>query len=299
MKRVKNEAGIALLQVLLLSAVISLLALQLTRSARDQVMMAGEFESRARSQLGAHSAFSESIFVQLSDRFFPGESRAGISAVDLSKTIQFYDEPILWRDEIFLSVQDLNGLLPQIYPEHILWRRLLIRHGLDNSEADRYLGVWRDVQDPDVNSWIRGDTEPDFLPSGHRYLDGYAQTDHVLRWVFADRPVLLEGLLSISEIDAPIETNIFNAPESLLRRIFDHSVVDQIRVLRQENDDVRFSTLGLLPSELGVDYIYQHNSALRRITVSLQFDDSEWSEQWIVKLAPASQPPFNIIRKMF
>ena len=63
----RDQSGVALLQVLLISLIISLISLQFTFTARDHVQVAGEFDQRITAQLLAYSAFNEAIFIQLSE----------------------------------------------------------------------------------------------------------------------------------------------------------------------------------------------------------------------------------------
>ena len=67
----RDQTGVALLQVLLLSAVMSLLAIRFTETARDQLEMVTQFENRVQAQLLAHSAMSEVIFLNLSQSMVP------------------------------------------------------------------------------------------------------------------------------------------------------------------------------------------------------------------------------------
>ena len=63
-----RQRGVALLQVLLIGAVISILAIRFTVTARDQVEIAEAFENRLKAQMKAHSVLNEAIFVQLSEQ---------------------------------------------------------------------------------------------------------------------------------------------------------------------------------------------------------------------------------------
>ena len=80
MIRPNSQTGIALIQVLLISLIISLLAIQFSVTAGDQVEMAQSFQNRVNSQIEAHSVFSEIIFSQLSAMISP-EVAADISLV--------------------------------------------------------------------------------------------------------------------------------------------------------------------------------------------------------------------------
>lgn len=289
-----NQSGVALIQVLLITMIVSLLALQFSRTAGEQLLTARQFEQRVTSQLLAHSTMSEAIFVQLSDSFADGAVDGGRSFVALKNDLNLYGESVKWSKHTNVRIQDLNGLLPQLYPRHLLWRVVLNNYGLEDSSVDRYLGTWQDMQDPDADSWIAGDQEPQFLPSGHRYLDGFAQTDHALRWVFADRPELLEYLISISDVLAQYETSIYNAPVRLLDILVDPPTGNAIRQARQSGDS-RFNVD--LPNSLSSNYIYRHNSGYRKIEVVVDIDNSQWRDEVVIKIELSSNPPLKVLRK--
>ena len=111
---VSKQSGVALLQVLLLGATMSLLAIRFTETARDQIEIAGQFEERVVAQLATHSAISEVVFLQLSTSV---ESRSSDQADDLAVVsdrveLNFNGTPINWGENVTLRIQDLNGLLP-------------------------------------------------------------------------------------------------------------------------------------------------------------------------------------------
>ena len=58
----KHERGVALLQALLLSMIVSLLALQLTLTARDQIETVRLLEERLQADLLTHSLEMEALF---------------------------------------------------------------------------------------------------------------------------------------------------------------------------------------------------------------------------------------------
>ena len=62
-----REDGVALLQVLLLSALLSLIAIRFSATAQDQIGMASDLEARVKAQMAAHSTFNQVIFSELSE----------------------------------------------------------------------------------------------------------------------------------------------------------------------------------------------------------------------------------------
>ena len=282
--------------MLLICMVISLIALQFARTSQGQIAMAKQFEDRVAAQLLASSTINEVMFAQLSYSV-SGVSSSKVSMTELKQRINLHGSPIVWRDNVSVSVQDLNGLLPQIYPRHILWRYLLERGGMDQKRIENYLGTWQDLQDPDVDSWRIGDVEPVALSSGERYLDGYAQTEHPIQWIFQDDQDLLKLLLDVSDVKSSFDTNIFNSPDVLIDALFQPSIATEIKNARNNPAIERLNITGLLPKDLKVDNIYQHNSAVRKITVSVINENSSWKEEWRVMLSASQDPPFRILGK--
>jgi hypothetical protein len=292
----RDQSGVALLQVLLISLIISLISLQFTFTARDHVQVAREFDQRVTAQLLAYSAFNEIIFIQLSETVV--KINAGSDdLIEAKERLNLFGKPISWNDDVSLVVQDLNGLLPQRYPQHILWERVLRRLGMEEDAVKIYLGRWTDMQDPDIISWRNGESEPVALPSGELYLNGFAQTEHPLRWIFGKEYSALDTLLSISDVDATYETNILNAPDILIDAIFEPEIAINIKNGRENGAGEEISLNDLLPRELKVDYIYQHQSPYRRVTVTVDAKTSGWTEEWHVMLNAAQKPPFRILRK--
>jgi len=293
-----GQSGVALLQVLLLGAVISLLAIRFTETARDQIEIAEQFEARVRAQLAAYSAINEVIFAQLSASIEPrGSSRKDFLDKSLiGSRANFNGAPGNWSDGVSVSLQDLNGVLPQIFPEHPLWRRLLVRRAFNDEEITRLLGLWTDIQDYDVNSWIIGSVEPASLSTGQTYPNGSAQNDNPMRWVFAGRPGLVAELVNFSDVHGTYNTNPLNYSEALLHALFDSNVAEALISLRDQPRLNQASLKALLPSELWDDYIFDHNSGRLRVEVEVALDTSVWREKRIIHLKAGSKPPFQILR---
>jgi general secretion pathway protein K len=199
-----RQDGVALLQVLLLSALLSLMAIRFSESARDQLEMSRNVEGRVQAQMAAHSTFNQVIFSILSDSIDINSSdrTKALLALPSDSLLNRYGDPVEWADGITVKIQDLNGLLPQLFPGHILWRALLEAQSLPKGKIDRYLGVLADIQDPDINSWDYGDKEPQKLPNGALYLNGYVQNSKIVEWVFSDNPKLARQIASLSDVDA-------------------------------------------------------------------------------------------------
>ena len=292
-----NQSGIALIQVLLIATIISLLAIRFTDTARNQLDIASKFEDRTRAQLLARSAINELIFTELSDNV----QRVRVTGKELDDLqsykarINYWGESFAWGENISITVQDLNGLAPQRYPDHPIWRRLLLNLGLASEDVDRYLGEFVDIQDPDVRSWTFGDIEPVKTSTGKPYLNGYAQNDMVLRWVFAESPGLFEKLLDFSNVDSPPRMNILHSPDSLIRALFDPEIANTIIISRDENALNSFQLNQLLPPDFPPESTGRYTSDSHSITVTAKAGNTVWRETNIVRLSPRARTPFGVL----
>ena len=292
-----NQSGVALIQVLLITTIISLLAIRFTDTARNQLDIASKFEDRIRAQLLARSAINELIFTELSDNVQSVRVN-GEELYDLQSykaRVNYWGESFAWGENISITMQDLNGLAPQRYPNHPIWRKLLHNLGLASKDVDRYLGEFVDIQDPDVRSWKFGDIEPIKTSAGKPYLNGYAQNDVVLRWVFADSPGLLEKLLDFSDVDSPPRMNILHSPAPLIMTLFDPEIANTIINSRNENALNSLQVNQLLPPDFPPENTGRYTSDSHSITVTAKAGNTVWRETNIVRLSPRAEAPFSVL----
>ena len=292
-----NQSGVALIQVLLITTIISLLAIRFTDSARNQLDIASKFEDRIRAQLLARTAINELIFIELSDNV-QSVKITGEEAADLQSykaRINYWGESFAWGERVRITMQDLNGLAPQRYPNHPIWRKLLRNLGSPPEDVDRYLGEFVDIQDPDARSWRFGDIEPGKTSAGKPYLNGYAQNDVVLRWVFAESPGLLEKLLDFSDVNAPSRMNILHSPAPFIRALFDSETANTIIVSRNQNGLNSFQLNLLLPQAFTPESISRYTSDSHRSMVTAEAGNTVWQERNVVRLSPLAQTPFSVL----
>lgn len=293
-----SQSGVALLQVLLISTVISLLAIRFAETAREQIEMAGQLELRTKAQLRALSVQNEVLFVLLSDSVTPVYAMGDepIQLLPSKSIINRHGAAIDWAEGVTVTIQDLNGLLPQMFPAHDLWRELLNRSDLNESSIDDFLGVWADMQDSDLRDW-RGGVEPSIAPSGQTYINGYAQSDYLVKRIFRDHPDLLRLILNVSSVHASYETSLYNAPDPLVHAILDNGVADALILERQDGERLSSGMVHSLRDKFPQENIYLHDSNRVRVSVLVDMPLGSYDLSQTVLLESLSKPPFRIIGK--
>ena len=292
-----SELGAALLQVLLISTLISLLAIRFTETARDQIEMTEQFDVRVRAEMAAYSAINEVIFLLLSDSIVQVSLDASENSQPFPDkySLNRFGSPVRWSKFVTITLQDLNGLLPQMFPQHLLWREFLVNKGLSGEQVSAYLGIFIDAQDADQVNWVTGEPEPFRLPSGHLYPNGYIQNSKLVEWIFSDDPELANELLEVSDAAAPFETNILNSPVLLLRSLLERNVADKIISARSDLNYDATEMSRILPLEIVNEEVFGQNSNRLNLEVIVKVGGTNWREKRTVILAPTSSPPFKIV----
>ncbi|QIR15144.1 hypothetical protein [Shewanella aestuarii] len=126
---ISKQKGIALLQALLITLLITVMAIGFSYNARDQVEIAKGFSERIEADLKLDSAKSEIMYLlSVSDM---SSSRA----IGLPKGWNLYSQPFKLRDGITVEIQDVAGLYPVNLMGEASHRRWLSAIGMSDELA--------------------------------------------------------------------------------------------------------------------------------------------------------------------
>ena len=292
--RKESQIGIALLQVLLISAVISLLAIRFTATAQNQLEMALQVDLRVKAELKAKSVLNEVIFLELSEAVRPNDLNASLVLLPAKSSLNRYGETIEWNEKVQVKIQDMNGLLPQMFVDHVLWKPVLLGLSFSEQEVEEYLGIWGDMQDHNLVSWDGSGEEPSKLSSGGLFLNGYAQNNKLLLWLFSGQPEALEVLEEISDINAFYETNLLNSPDALLSVLLEPTALKAFSIARRLGNQEPHELMAILPDAYKRPGLYSYRSSDLRISVRVRLLNNTWLESQIISLTSGSIPPFEV-----
>ncbi|WP_038864859.1 hypothetical protein [Vibrio jasicida] len=102
-----KQSGVALLQVLLMSAVISVLALQMSYSAKDKVSIAQVIQDKVMAEVAVRTMESELLFALSTARWAKDEQHEN----KLARIWNFYGSPFEYEDIGTITIQDNSGLI--------------------------------------------------------------------------------------------------------------------------------------------------------------------------------------------
>ncbi|MDN4503140.1 type II secretion system protein GspK [Alteromonadaceae bacterium BrNp21-10] len=147
-----RSQGIALLQVLLITAIITILALYFSATAREQVKMAQLATERAEAIIAIETAQNRIFMALLSElRKTNNEVSNHILA-----NWNFYNQPFLTKNNVSVQIQDQSGLIGIIFPDPSLIANIFQENGVDSKLAPVLTDSLLDWQDADKLTRLNG-----------------------------------------------------------------------------------------------------------------------------------------------
>ena len=284
-----RQSGVALLQVLLLSMVISLLLLQLVYTARGQLAVASEVEQRVRADLLLYSARNEAIFASL---VTPDSlDRDALSLVNEPRVLQGRMSNMASGFSVNARLRDISGLLPLRFPKHPLWPGTLVRLGMERDAAQGFLEELKHMQDLDFDG-SDFSREPKFSSSGFTYPNIPLQMPNSIgSWVALD-PNMRQRIESVSHHYMQDTVNFMAAPESVVRAAlggYGTQIVDGAE-FGDSTEQLRRYLDEKYPAWVDVS-----NSGLWRLEVAVEGDILARQARYDFRVSIKSDPPFVIV----
>jgi len=287
----QSQSGIALLQVLLFSLMISLVALSIVTGARNNVDVAGRFLDRLHADMKITSALNASVMQSLvrgPKLASGGVNRQGSNA----EAGPGWDyDAVLAQFDADVSVVDLGGLLPQAFPGHPLWRLFLSTQGYSELEVNRIIGEMADLQDTDRIGWNKR-FEPDFAPNGLAYPNRPLTIQYGMLRLMEHVDGLGPLIAEYSHPYSQYTVSLINSPSAIVRSAYGGMVDGNLKGL---NARARNTASSFLNASLTADHVSMLPSPLQRYSISVVSGEMVYSRQVDIELSSLSSPPFSIL----
>lgn len=295
-RRIKQE-GIALVQVLLISTIISLLALRFTFTARDQIKIVEAFEQRVKLSQQLKSIQNKISFTLLTHE----RNSTEYPLFPDSEPWNYYGSPFLLQDngqiKVTVALQDMAGLMPQQYVKWPFWRVALQSMGYSDAEISETLGVMSDWQDRNTDSWILGDVEPNTLPNGVPYKNLRIQLQQEIDWLFDGSPEDKALIKQVSMQYPSIGFNFLHAPDKLLHLLLPQDEASEVVRQRESGTLTAQSLRQLLNNRFDEEYLSFYSARDIRMSVKIESVDNELIGTILVKVQPRQTVPLLILER--
>lgn len=276
-----SQRGVALLQVLFLSVILSVMLIAIHTKAKAAIELAQQLSDRTMADLEIYSADSRMKFVLLTNNLqLDGPEHGSI-------TWNLYNAPFSF-EKVNVQIQDVSGLV-SLYNQRDINRLLSL---FSNDELAAQLSArLKDWQDTDNHAEIRGAEQIDY-PADIKVRNNPMQTESELQFL-KGMPVELSDQMQPYITTVPqIFRNPMAMPDVVLTALFGEKISQQIQKARQEGVLTPQMTR-LLVSDYNDDEWTYLPSGTFRITFTSEINNVKLSRRYTIRLSPYQEDPFT------
>ncbi len=283
----------ALIQVLLLTGILSVLVMYFTLTSRQQVALAGYANDRAQALINMHSAKNTIIFRLLTEIKIAEPQNVENSPQKMPFTWNFYGQEFTVSDGVEATLQDQSGLLSGHFIDGELLTRVLIANDIEVERANLVSKRLLDWQDVDSITSEFGD-ESGLLGQNVRngHIPDLTDFSHI-PGIDADVYQLLKQIMTIHYAG---RFNPMTAPEPILRTLISEGALLQIKTLRDSGQlsKQEFSAISGITEE---EDIWFTPSNFIKMSITSKVGKISLRQTWFIALNPyaSKTSPINFI----
>lgn len=282
---IKNSQGIALIQVLIISIILTMLGLYINQTVRSQIGMVTSMKKSFELNLELENAESDLLHALLTQARYKKID----STNELVQKWNFYGKPFLLNENTTATIQDLSGVLSLNVIDNTLARNFFGVLGYSGHEVRTFLDSLADWKDKDDLKRLNG-AESDY----YRYIKKPGPRNAYLQTVGEVENIRQGKLLTIAQwqryftTEMSLSFNPLNAPALILKAFINNDAAyDAVLQQRNTNSLTAYSFYQLTSIEEDENILLVTGRVLK-ITILVQEQNNKLSKEFIVDLRPRS-----------
>lgn len=228
-----SQRGIALIQVLIITFVLSLLGLYINQTVREQVKITTSIQNKFLMRLELEKTEADLLQALLSHKKYPNKSAVN----SITSKWNFYGKEFKLNDNAYVTLTDLSSLMGLNISDATLLKNVLQQIGIDDVSAREFVDSLADWKDKNDLSRLNGAESAYYKQHKKSYVarNGFVQDSSEVRLIRGGEqitPTLFNQYFT-TEIVAGF--NPLNAPQKILNAFLsDESSVQKILQLREQ-----------------------------------------------------------------
>lgn len=285
MTSLKKNKGIALIQVLIISIILTMLGIYINQTVRSQIKVVELMKSSFELNLLLEDAEAQLLHILLTNKPYKKLD----SDTPIVRRWNFYNKPYQLSDKVTVKIQDLSGLVSLNHINNKLAETILGLLGKSGHEVRTFLDSLADWKDKDELKRLNG-AENEY----YRFLgmteprNSYLQSFEEVLKIQQGRLLTLEQWQQHFSLALVIQFNPLNAPDLLLKAFINDDDAYQ-QVIKKRNlgllDELSFYHATGIDSD---EYIAFSTGRLLKVTIVVNSQNNKLSKQFIVDLRPRS-----------
>lgn len=233
-----KQQGIALVQVLIITIILTMLSIFISQSVRQQVGVAQIISSGFEERLALENAQAQLTMALLTQLHYPNKNADN----EVVKKWNFHASPFLINDNVEVTIQDLNGLLSINFLERNIATKLFRLLEVNESDYRIFIDSLSDWKDADSLKLLNG-AEDDYYrkQSAIGPRNAYLQNIDEVGFVRNSNILTMTQWNQFFSSELIVAFNPLNAPKQILQALInDERTVSDVLALRQRNELTSF-----------------------------------------------------------
>ena len=276
-----EQKGIALIQVLLLTGILTVLLLYFTQTARQQVALANYANQRAQALVNMHTAKNQILFRLLTEQKL--EQNPAINQNETNRiNWNFYGKPFEVAKGVTATLQDQSGLFNAHFLSTGLLEKVLLSQGIEQAQVTTALRRLLDWQDIDTLTSNFGAEQSVFAGNARNgHIPDLTDVIHIAG-INDDLFNLLQQILTIQYVG---QFNPMTAPDLILKSLLTENVYKQINKMRTQAPMSK-QTFSMLTGINEDDYFWFTPSNFLRLTIHSQQGQVNVRQSFMILVNP-------------
>lgn len=282
---IKVNRGIALIQVLIISIILTMLGIYINQTVRSQIGVVGLMKNSFSLHLKLENTEAELIHSLLTEKRY----QSAQSESSLVQRWNFHGRPFLLQQDTLVTIQDLSGVLSLNALDHTIARNLFAKLGKSDHEVRTFLDSVADWKDKDDLKRLNGAESDDYryiMKPGPRnaFLQSLGEVENIVQGQLLT-PAQWQSYFT-EEVTSNF--NPLNAPELILKAFINNDAAYE-EVLEQRNSGslTAYSFYQATSIEENEFVLFVTGKKLK-VTLSVKGHNNKLSKQFIVDLRPRS-----------
>jgi general secretion pathway protein K len=282
---IKNEQGIALIQVLIISIILTMLGIYINQTIRSQIGVVSLMKSSFELNLVLENAEADLLHALL----IKNRHRNVDSDNTLAQKWNFYGKPFLLNDNTTIMIQDLSGLLNLNVLDNTIATKFFELQGFSGHEVRTFLDSLADWKDKDDLKRLNG-AESDYYrnikKSGPR--NAYLQTVSEVENIKNGTLITNQKWHQFFTTEIIPNFNPLNAPNTILKAFLNNSsTYEEVIQQRDSGNLTKLSFYQTTSIDEG-EFISFSTGRLLKVTLRVKGQNNKLSKEFIVDLRPSS-----------
>ncbi len=284
-KAVSASRGIALIQVLIISIILTMLGIYINQTVRSQIAVVSLMKSAFELNLELENVEAELLHALLTEKRYQKKDNEN----RLVQRWNFYGKPFRLNENTTVILQDLSGLLSLNTLDKTLARGLFSQLGFSGHKVRTFLDSLADWKDKDDLKRLNG-AESDY----YRYIKKPGPRNAYLQTLAEVESIQQGQLLTTTQWNTYFTDIIFsrfnplNAPNLILKAFLNNEAAYE-EVLQQRKAGVLTGHSFYLATYVDQDESVTYGTGrFLKITLLVKGQNNKLSKEFIVELRPRS-----------